>query len=116
MRIRTSLGKISSVQATSALSARLYLPAATSMTAILHSANGPRQPGVGRKIFNGQNPLGKVFAFTSPGKPRPLYEILASPRLQIQEMHEDYCHSPYFPHANGKASARNRLAFAQPSP
>src|SRR5690349_1124131 len=52
-----------------------------------------------RKIFNGQNPLGKRFRLHEPpGKPRPLYEIVGvTGDYKFQDMHEDYLPFTVFP-------------------
>jgi putative ABC transport system permease protein len=52
-----------------------------------------------RKIFKGQDPLGKRFRIHEPpGKPRPLYEIVGlTGDFKFQNMHEDYLPFMVFP-------------------
>jgi putative ABC transport system permease protein len=52
-----------------------------------------------RKILKGADPLGKRFRIhESPGKPRPLYEIVGvTGDNKFQDMHEEYLPFMYFP-------------------
>jgi len=73
----------------------------------------------GRKIFNGQNPLGKRFRLhEAPGKPRPLYEIVGvTGDYKFQDMHEDYLPFTVFPLTQmEKPQPRNRLVIRSTLP
>ncbi|HEV2194318.1 MAG TPA: ABC transporter permease [Candidatus Acidoferrum sp.] len=67
------------------------------------TANSPKVAIVNqafvRQILKGADPLGKRFRIhESPGKPRPLYEIVGvTGDNKFQDMHEDYLPFMYFP-------------------
>jgi predicted permease len=72
-----------------------------------------------RKIFNGQNPLGKRFRLhEAPGKPRPFYEIVGvTGDYKFQDMHEDYLPFTVFPVTQmEKPQPRNRLVIRSTLP
>ncbi|HKV63340.1 MAG TPA: ABC transporter permease [Candidatus Acidoferrum sp.] len=72
-----------------------------------------------RKIFNGQNPLGKRFRLhEAPGKPRPLYEIVGvTGDYKFQDMHEDYLPFTVFPVTQMEhPQPRNRLVIRSTLP
>ena len=72
-----------------------------------------------RKIFNGQNPLGKKFRLHEPpGKPRPFYEIVGvTGDYKFQDMHEEYLPFTVFPVTQmEKPQPRNQLVIRSSLP